>query len=244
MLLPTCGYAFSTANSVSMTFDSPITSYKVSGIPKASGLRLHPAAEMFCKIPMPPTAIRNQVFCFIPAAVMRRRIQNAARIMTVTIVVYDVEASTLVGPAARSSTSSPLPSPIITIACWLPFPLVKMTVLLELRRHAHFSLGHCRMLPIANERRIPDVVTKRMLQSPNMPHGTRTGFLLLRRAFVFLPPLVEHSLQVSPHASAAFAVIHPSLEVPHDAADYPAGIIAGVASTPIDNLARTVRGAA
>jgi hypothetical protein len=41
-------------------------------------------------------------------------------------------------------------------------------------------------------------------------------------------------------ASVGFAIIHPVLEIPHNSANYPAGIVAHVACFSIDDLASAI----
>jgi len=114
---------------------------------------------MFCKIPTAPTPSRNQVLLLMPAAVMSNRIHSRARSTTATRVRFEVDTSTLAGPAERSSRSSPTPTPRTAIACWAPLPRVSTTVFSDSRRQAHFSLRHWLSEPDAKASAMP---TKRL----------------------------------------------------------------------------------
>jgi hypothetical protein len=46
---------------------------------------------------------------------------------------------------------------------------------------------------------------------------------------------------VFPDGSVALAFVHPALEVPHDAPDDLAGVVANVAGAPVNDLARAIR---
>jgi hypothetical protein len=157
-----------------MTSLSAKTVTKSIGTPRARGFRLHPATRMFYKIPMPPTARRNHVFCFKPDAVIRRRIQSKANAATATLVVFEIDTSTFVTPPARSSRSRKPSLPKITTACWLPLPRVRTTFfsLSSGRcRQAHFSFFHCGRLAVTDERKMPHAVIRRMPQSPYTAQG-------------------------------------------------------------------------
>jgi hypothetical protein len=113
-LLPTFVYLSSSAISASIAAISPITSRNSRC---TLGSLLQPATSTFCTIPIPPTARRNQVFVFTPAAVTNKLTHRADMPARHVLVTASLHAYLICPATARSSRLSPLPFPRMTIAC-------------------------------------------------------------------------------------------------------------------------------
>lgn len=124
-------------------------------------------------MPTPPTATRNQEFCWIPAAVISKRIQKRAKSPRTARVVFEVDTLILVCPDERSSNRG------IQRCQWLQWH-ADFHYLLR-RQLSCWSLvgGVCRpIFPFSIEeglrltqRAMPQAVIIRILQSPKIPHG-------------------------------------------------------------------------